>query len=298
MVFKTEIHSLIYLLDDQDEEVIKNVQQRIISFGKEVIPFLQDSILHDQNALRIERLGYVINQIEEFDLVRELKEWKQLHHNDLLKGMAIIDRLGNPNSNYHEINQRIEAIKLDAWLELNDELTSFEKIKVLNHILFQTHELSGTNENYHAPKNSFLSNVLKQKHGNPISLSIIYMIVAQRLSIPVYGINMPQHFMLGYQDHLGLQIIQRFNDPSEIDDEVLEGIMFYIDSFNEGKIHSESSLRQFLQQIQIDPKPEYFKICSHLEIIQRVIRNLIFAYTKKEDHQKLEVLKMMMSTLK
>lgn len=297
MVFKTEIHSLIYLLDDQDEEVIKNVQQRIISFGKEVIPYLQDSILHDNNALRIERLGYVINQIEEFDLVRELKAWKQLHHNDLIKGMSIIERLGNPNCNYSEINQRIEAIRLDAWLELNDELTSFEKIKVLNHILFQTHDFKGTTEDYYHPSNSYLSEVLKNKQGNPISLSIIYMVIAQRLSIPVYGINMPQHFMLGYQDHLGLQIIKQFNDPSELDEQAQGGIMFYIDPFNGGKVHSESSLRHFLHQLEIEPKAEYFKICSHIEIIQRVIRNLIFAYDKTGDQHKLEVLKLMMSTL-
>ena len=124
------------------------------------------------------------------------------------------------------------------------------------------------------------------------------MILAQRLSIPVYGINMPQHFMLGYQDHLGLQIIKQFNDPSEIIEEHNGGIMFYIDPFNSGKIHSESSLRQFLHQLQIDPKSEYFKICSHVEIIQRVIRNLIFAYSKVGDQRKLEVLKLMMSTVK
>jgi len=298
MVFKTEIHSLIYLLDDQDEEVIKNVQQRIISFGKEVIPFLQDSILHDDNSLRIERLGYVITQIEEFDLVRELKEWKQVNHNDLIKGMAIVERLGNPNCNYSEINQRLEAIRLDAWLELNDELTSFEKINVLNHIIFQTHGFKGTTNDYYSPKHSFLGDVLRGKQGNPISLSIIYMSIAQKLSIPIYGINMPQHFVVGYQDHLGLQIIQQFNDPSEIDPESQNGIMFYVDPFNGGKMHSESSLRQFLTQLEIEPKSEYFKICSHIEIIQRVIRNLIFAYSKTEDQHKLEVLKMMMSTLK
>jgi hypothetical protein len=74
--------------------------------------------------------------------------------------------------------------------------------------------------------------------------------------------------------------------------------MFYIDPFNSGKIHSESSLRQFIHQLQIDPKSEYFKICSHVEIIQRVIRNLIFAYSKVGDQRKLEVLKLMMSTVK
>jgi regulator of sirC expression with transglutaminase-like and TPR domain len=298
MVFKTEIHSLIYLLDDQDHEVIKNVQQRIISFGKEVLPYLQDSILHDDNALRIKRLGYVIHQIEEYDLVRELKEWKQLYHNDLIKGMVIIERLGNTNCNYSEINQVIEEIRLAAWLELNEELTSFEKIKVLNHVLFINQGFKGTTEDYHHCSNSYLGDVLKNKRGNPISLSIIYMIVAQRLSIPIYGINMPQHFMLGYQDHLGLQIIKQFSEPSEIDDEIIEGIMFYIDPFNGGKIHSESSLNHFLLQLEIQPKPEHFKICSNIEIIQRVIRNLIHSYSKSGDQHKLEVLKMMMSTVK
>jgi regulator of sirC expression with transglutaminase-like and TPR domain len=111
--------------------------------------------------------------------------------------MVIIERLANPNCNYTELNQSIEAIRLAAWLELNDELTSFEKIKVLNHVLFLIQDLKGSTDTYHEASSSFLGDVLRNKTGNPLSLSIIYMILAQRLSIPVYGINMPQHFMLG-----------------------------------------------------------------------------------------------------
>ncbi|MCB9240290.1 MAG: hypothetical protein H6608_04105 [Flavobacteriales bacterium] len=90
--------------------------------------------------------------------------------------------------------------------------------------------------------NSFLSRVLEHRTGNPISMAIVYSLIAQRLNIPVYGVNLPQHFVLGYRSEEGLEIIRRFNDPSALGMGMTGDVMFYINPFSEGLILNHESL--------------------------------------------------------
>jgi regulator of sirC expression with transglutaminase-like and TPR domain len=98
------------------------------------------------------------------------------------------------------LRKQVQQIKHDVWLEINDELTAMEKVKIINHILFDVHQFSGNIANYHAPQNSFINSVLETKKGNPVSLGILYMIIAQELQIPIYGVNLPEHFIVAYVD--------------------------------------------------------------------------------------------------
>ena len=73
-----------------------------------------------------------------------------------------------------------------------------EKVRVLNHIIFDVHGFSGNTANFHAPQNSYINNVLESKKGNPLSLSVLYAVIAQRLDVNIYGVNLPEHFILAY----------------------------------------------------------------------------------------------------
>ena len=52
--------------------------------------------------------------------------------------------------------------------------------------------------NFHAPQNSFISDVLNDKKGNPLSLSLLYLIIAQKCELPIKGVNLPKHFVIAY----------------------------------------------------------------------------------------------------
>ena len=121
----------------------------------------------------------------------------------------------------------LDKIKLDAWLELNYDLTSYEQIKILNYILFDVHKFRGNTTDYHHIDNSLIHKVLTEKTGNPVSISIVYAIIAQRLNIPVYGVNLPQHFVLGYKSSEGIELLKRFNDPSTIKSNQKGDILFW-----------------------------------------------------------------------
>jgi regulator of sirC expression with transglutaminase-like and TPR domain len=173
----------------------------------------------------------------------------------------------------------LDRIRLDVWLELHYDLTPFEKIRILNHVFYNLHGFQGNTDHYHDPQNSFINIALETKKGNPIMLAVIYMLVAQRLQIPVFGVNLPQHFVLAYKE----DNLEHLNDPFNVKprlDYRHGKVLFYINAFNKGAVFSKANLEQFLIQIKIDPKYEFFEACSSVDIVKRVLRNLVVAYEK------------------
>ncbi|MBT8327870.1 MAG: transglutaminase-like domain-containing protein, partial [Bacteroidia bacterium] len=191
MINEKEIESMLYLLDDSDDRVVDHIADKLFAMGPAIVPYLEKTWPEETNVKRQERIIEIIKNISQKALAHKLSEWKNSSEKDLLQGMLIINQIIDPDIDPQVIDNKLDKLKLDAWLELNYDLTSFEKVKILNHIIFDVHKFRGDTENYHHSQNSFLSTVLERKKGNPVSLAIIYSIVAQRLNIPVYGVNLP-----------------------------------------------------------------------------------------------------------
>ncbi|MFT5724606.1 MAG: regulator of sirC expression with transglutaminase-like and TPR domain, partial [Bacteroidia bacterium] len=128
-------------------------------------------------------------------------------------------------------------------------------------------------------------------------LGIVYALIAQRLNIPVYGVNLPQHFVLGYKNIEGLEILKSFNDESSLTNDDNNEVMFYINPFTEGLILNGESIRSFLKQLKVESKPEYFNICTNLDIVKRVLRNMLFSYEKVEQHDKSEIVQKLLASI-
>ena len=176
-----------------------------------------------------------------------------------------------------KIKSQIEAIKRDIWLQMMYEASPVEKVKLINPIFYNIYGFSGNTSNHKDPQNSYISQVLESKKGNQISLAIIYAVIAQKLDIPIYGVNLPQHFILAYEDEQEKQSGEN-------------GILFYINVFNKGYIFGKRDIDMFLKQLQIQPEKHFYEPCSHTEIIKRVIRNLISAYEELGSTEKVKEL--------
>src|ERR1035437_5659685 len=287
---KKELSALISLLDDPDELVFKQVSMKFLSFGQEIIPVLEDAWEHSFDTLIQNRIENIIHQIQ-FDLIKDaLKLWAHPEKQNLLDGALLIARYQYPDIDFLKIKKQIDLIKHDIWLELNENLTALEKVKIINHILFDVHNFSGNTTNYHAPQNSYINNVLESKKGNPLLLSIIYTIVAQSLDIPIYGVNLPEHFILCYVDleHTGLPA-KAGNDDNNV--------LFYINPFSKGTIFGQKEIDAFLKQLKLEQIPSFYEPCSNLEIIKRLLRNLISSYEKLGYPDKSEELKILLGSL-
>ena len=279
-----EVIALITLLDDPDEVIYSQVKDRFVILGPPAIPHLETAWENSFDAIMQKRIEIIIHTIQFEILQKALKKWAIEEQEDLLKGILILSRYQYPDLNETKIRKDLGQIKQDVWLELNDDLTAIEKVKVLNHILFEVHQFSGNITNYHAPQNSFINNVLESKKGNPLMLSVLYMLICKELNIPIYGINLPQHFVLAY--------LNDYANLIDVNNKTLSNnILFYIKPFSKVLIFNQKDIDQFLKQLNLEPEAKYYIPCSNIEIVKRSLNNLIFSYEKLGYLEKVDELK-------
>ncbi len=281
-----ELNALINLLEDPDEVVFVAVKDQILSMGSDVIPALENVWENTFNNILQGRIEDIIHTIQMEQVKAELLLWVETGGNDLLAGTLLISRYQYPDLDTEQVRKQIDLIKRDVWLEINPNLTAYEKVKVINHILFDVYNFSGNTSNYHAPQNSFINNVLESKRGNPLLLSIVYSVIAQGLNIPIYGVNLPEHFILAYRDEYAIQ--QEGED---------EAILFYINPFSRGAVFSRREIDTFLKQLKLEPNRIFYESCPNIDIVSRQVRNLVHSYEKLGYPNKVSDLKELLAIL-
>lgn len=266
-----EFKALVSLLDDDDEQIISHVQEKILSLGTGIIPILEqewESNFNSQVQRRIEDLIHTL----QYELLRErLRQWYEGEEQDLLTGMWLVATYQYPDIELIKLKQELEQLYYETWLEFKPDLYPFDQIKLINSVLFNKLKFGANTKNFHSPGNSMINVVLESHRGNPITLCVIYMLVAQKLKLPVHGVNLPNLFVLTYKDERHQQ--------------------FYINAFNKGLIFSKQDIENYINELHLAPQDSFFQPCSSLEIIRRVFRNLIMSFDKMGEHAKAEEVK-------
>src|SRR5688572_4052736 len=266
-----EFKALVSLLDDEDEQIITHVQEKILSLGTTVIPFLEqewESNFNSQVQRRIEDLIHTL----QYELLKErLKNWYESEDQDLLTGMWLVATYQYPDIELIKLKQDLEQLYYETWLEFKQDLYPFDQVKLINSVLFNKLKFGANTKNFHSPENSMINVVLETHKENPITLCVIYMLVAQKLKLPVYGVNLPNLFVLTYKDD--------------------QQTPFYINAFNRGLIFTKQDIENYINELHLAPQSSFFEPCSSLEIIRRVLRNLIMSFDKMGDHDKAEEVK-------
>jgi len=284
MINETEVNSLIRLLDDPDQEIYNHVHDKLLSYGVEAIGYLESAFEQAFDSIQQERIANLVHEIQ-FGIVKnDLQLWQHSGAFDLLQGILIINRYQYPDLDEQKVINQIEGIKRDIWIQMMHEASAPEQIKLINHIFYNIYGFSGNTTNHQDPQNSYLSQVLETKKGNQPLLAIIYSIIAQKLDIPVYGVNLPQHFILAYMDE-------------SQQDNFEGGVLFYINAFNKGFIFGRRDVDMFLKQLNLKPDKQFYEPCSNTEIIKRVLRNLISSYEHLGSTEKVAELNELMEVL-
>ncbi len=270
---ETEIKALVSLLDDEDKEIIAQIQEKIFSIGTSIIPFLEQEWESNFNPDVQQRIEDIIHSLQ-YELLKErITTWYQSEEKDLLTGMWIIATYQYPEIELEKLKLDIEKIYQETWLEYRDDLVPYDQVKVINSVLFNKFKFGANSKNFHSPGNSMINIVLETHKGNPITLCVIYMLVAQKLKMPVGGVNLPNLFILSYK-----------NPQTN----------FYINVFNRGLIFTRQDIENYIHEIHLVPQKSFFEPCSNLEIIQRVLRNLIMSFEKMGEHHKAEEVKLLL----
>ena len=260
-----EIKALISLLDDEDYQVASHVEQKIVSMGVSIVPHLEEQWEETLDSELQKKIEDLIHSLQYNDLLARLKEWKNSETQDLLEGMWLVNSYMYPDVELGPLKQKIQQLYYDAWAQMKEEMHPYDQVKTLNNVLFREKRFSANTKNFHSPANSMLHLALETKRGNPLTLCVIYMTIAQQLGMPVYGVNLPNLFILTYK---------------------LDGTQFYINVYNKGLVLSKADIDNYILQLNLNPIDTFYEPCSNLDIIKRALRNLAFSFEKMDDPEK------------
>ncbi|MCP4521742.1 MAG: hypothetical protein GY827_08655 [Cytophagales bacterium] len=257
----SELRALVSLLDDEDSK--KVVEKRILELGIGVVPLLEtaweEAGMNTPLQVEIERL---ISQLEFKEVKFRLLKWKNETPEDLLKGMWAIATYHFPDLSLLELRQRIEHIYHTIWVEAGLAKSDIQQIRLINNVLFDRLKFGADMRDFYNPSNSMINQVLDTKKGNPISLSVIYIIIAQKLGLPIYGVNLPNLFITMYEA----------GEES-----------YYINAYNRGVIFLRDDIEEYVKKLNIPFSEEYVSPCDNLAIIKRVLRNLKSSFQQAEN---------------
>ena len=179
-------------------------------------------------AQRIEYLNRLAKSVHEQAVKKQLKAAtdKEDGDIDLIQAALLIAMLDNPDVDIKayesEVNRLLDGIR-KAIAKDADE---FAKIKALNKFFFETSGFHGSRTNYYSSSNSYMNEVIDDREGLPILLSVLYMELANRLKINVVGVGLPGHFVVRHETEKGGgQLIDVFEGGKELARADAEGMV-------------------------------------------------------------------------
>jgi len=257
-----EIKALFHLIDDPDQEVFDSVTNRIVSYGRGIIPNLENLWENTISGEVQERIELLIHKLHYHDLTEDFLRWKSSSYQDLLTAALLVAKFQYPDLITTPILQEVEKLRRNIWLELNSYLTPLEQVNVLTSILYSYYGLKGTEVAYQQPDEFLINKLMETKRGNSIANGILYLLLGELLDIPVKAINIPRQFVLAY-------IKPTYDEnPEKLSPQ--QRIEFFIDPMS-GQVFSHKDVDSYFKRVSVPPVASYFKPLSHNRIIQTTL---------------------------
>ena len=261
-ISESQIKALVRLLSDENDRVVKTISNRLIEIGDSAVPFLQEAEIEQPEMAR--RIEAVLDEIRGARLEEEFRDLASSPDDpiDLEKGELLIARYAYPTLDVAAYAQRLDDMAREMRDRIGQRVSGEEAVKTLSRYLFTEQGFRGNNKNYYEADNSYLNRVLDRRTGIPISLSIVYLLIAQRLDLPVFGIGMPGHFLVKFES---------------------ERYKVFVDCFNAGALLTEKDCARFLRQAGYGFEEKFLQKSSTRAILIRTLKNLVAIYHKLDE---------------
>ena len=283
-----EINALLQLIDDPDDEVYDTVANKLLNYGKDIIPNLEqlwETVVDETVQERIETL---IHRVHFNDLQEEFVAWSRSKHPEILRGAILVARFQFPDLNVPAILSQFDQMRRNVWLELNNYLTPLEQVNVFNSILYNYYKLQGHELTERDPKYFFINQVLESKQGNAYTLGVLYLALCEMLDIPIFAVDVPRQFIFAYIDTL--------HSFFSRDKEGEQRIQFYIDPVN-GMAYTQNDVDTYLKKINAADKHAYMKPILTKKIIFKMMEELSLCYRYRREDQKADEIQQLMNLL-
>ena len=259
--------ALLSLLDDPSASVRRALLAHFTQLGAEAAPFLQ-SIARGSNRVLARHAAWFLEELKFADPVAEFRGFIRSLNYELESGALLLARTVSPRLDVGACCSELDAIAHRCRELIVEPSTPREKCRIINRVLFHEWGYHANIEHYTDPKNSFLDQVLVRRTGIPVSLSIVYLLVAERVGLELEPVGLPGHFIVGCFS---------------------EDLPFFIDPFDRGIFRDPEEIFEALRASHVVPKPSDLAPTPVREVLCRCCRNLVNHYTAAGDleHAKL-----------
>jgi len=259
---ESQIRALIRLLSDEDDRIVQTISGKLIDIGPSAVPLLQEAEIEQPEMAG--RIASVLEEIHGGKLEEELAELAALPDQamSLETGAFLIARHAYPTLDVAHYGAQLDSMAQEVRARIGLRASGEETVNALNRYLFIEQGFKGNTKNYYEVENSYLNCVMERRVGIPISLSAVYLLIGQRLKLPLYGIGMPGHFLVKYE-----------SDRYKI----------FIDCFNGGALLTEKNCARFLTEAGYGFDEKYLQKSPVRAILSRMAKNLLAIYSKMNE---------------
>jgi regulator of sirC expression with transglutaminase-like and TPR domain len=252
------ISALIALLADEDPQVGDTILGHLREAGDAALSGLELA-LDNPNPTLSERARALLGEMRRNTVVEDIRQFATSGAVNLEQGLLLLSRLHDPNLDTEACSTRLSHMAEDLMIRLDPGDGVDAMLNTWSRYLFDEQGLAGNSDDYYNQGNSYLHTMLETRRGIPISLSALYIILAQRLGLPIHGIGMPGHFLV------------KFDDGHEVR---------VIDPFHKGRVLDRDGCSRLLRGLGLSFDERYLEPVSTHYILERTLKNLIGVYAE------------------
>lgn len=256
--------ALTGLLDDTSPAVRQALLAHFTRHGPASVDFLRYVASQPNRALAVHANWY-LRELNFSDPVAEFRGFIRSMNYELETGALLLSRTVHPDLDIGANCALLDRMAARCRELIAEPATVRDKCRVMNRVLFHEFDLRGNTEHYADPLNSFLDQVLLRRKGIPISLCIVYLLVAERLGLSLEPVGLPGHFVVGCY---------------------AEELPFYIDAFNAGRFISAGEAVALLRKHTLSPSIADLAPTPVREVLCRCCRNLVNHYSVANDPER------------
>jgi len=265
---ESELRALISLLDDEDDFTRQVAENKVAELGVRIEPLLREAALVGSESLR-DAAANILRDLSFTDYIEALREFagRPNHQIDLEEGAFLLARLEYPTLDETPYRRRLDRWGKRVAARLSGDESPTAQVQELNEVLFSEVGFHANHDDYYDPDNSYLNRVIDRRQGIPLTMSLVYMLVAKRANISLLGVGMPGHFL-----------VKHANSRREL----------FIDPFNSGQLLTFNDCRQFLVKSGYGFWKGYLNPVSSRAILVRMLRNLQLVYSERQLRERVD----------
>lgn len=265
MATRSEIESLISLLDDPDDFVRSSVIDRFENLGQGSVPLLDEIRVSITDVAKRQQINDMILKLT-FPTI----ELEFLNHvetgvtsiQELEQAVLILSRVDLPTIREELYTRQLNRMAQEIEAEVNYTLQPLAQMQIVTEHIFFRHRIKPANKELFDATSVHIHTALETSQAIPLTISLIVLFIARRLELPFHGVNMPVHFLMRY----------------DFDSQVV-----YLDPYNQGKPIGLDDCLSFLKRNNIRPEQSYFDPAEPSEMLLRNMRNLQNSYIHTGD---------------